>query len=77
MDIKNVAVVGAGIMGSGVGHNLAKYGYNVILLDRSNYALENAKNNISIKIAVCRIQTSTTIEARMSRRKISIRATTQ
>ncbi len=42
MEIKNVTVVGAGLMGRQIAMNAAIYGYPVILTDNSAAALENA-----------------------------------
>jgi 3-hydroxybutyryl-CoA dehydrogenase len=47
MSIKNVGVVGAGVMGGGVAQNLAQSGYHVILLDLSYEILEHASAEIS------------------------------
>lgn len=46
MDIKSIGVIGAGVMGGGVAHNLAQKGFQVILLDISEHILENAEKNI-------------------------------
>lgn len=46
MEIKQLAVVGAGVMGQGVAYQFAKYGYRVTLVDISESALENAQTNI-------------------------------
>jgi len=46
MDIKNVCVIGAGIMGSGIAQLAAINGYNVNLVDISEEILEKAKNFI-------------------------------
>lgn len=46
MTIKNIAVIGAGVMGQGVAYQFAKYDYTVILVDISEEILENARKNI-------------------------------
>lgn len=46
MDIKTIAVIGAGIMGSDVALDLASYGYHVILKDLDNETLEKAEAKI-------------------------------
>lgn len=47
MDIQNITVIGAGIMGSGVAQVSALAGYNVTLQDISGDALERAKETIA------------------------------
>lgn len=44
--IKNIAVIGAGIMGQGVAYQFAKYDYNITLTDISADALAKAKKEI-------------------------------
>lgn len=46
MQINSVGVVGAGVMGVGVAHNLALAGYHTLLVDISDEILERAKNDI-------------------------------
>jgi len=46
MIIKNIAIIGAGVMGQGVSYQFAKYEYNITLIDIADYALENAKKSI-------------------------------
>ncbi len=46
MEIKNISVIGAGIMGSGIAQVSAVAGYDVILQDISLEALHRAKKNI-------------------------------
>ena len=46
MDIKEVCVIGAGVMGSGIVQLLATYGYNVTLVDENEEILNKAKNAI-------------------------------
>src|SRR5882762_5632928 len=43
----NVAVIGAGVMGSDVALHFACHGYHVLLKDRCNTALERAKARMS------------------------------
>ena len=45
-DIKDIGVVGAGVMGSGIAQVFAKTGYNVILVDISQEILDNALTQI-------------------------------
>ncbi|MGG3526859.1 3-hydroxybutyryl-CoA dehydrogenase [Bacillus pseudomycoides] len=45
--MSNIGVIGAGIMGSGVAHALAKAGYKVILIDISEDILNLSKERIS------------------------------
>ena len=46
MEIKNIFVVGAGLMGSGIAQTAITCGYNVILNDKRQDALERAKGGI-------------------------------
>ncbi|MHA1488030.1 MAG: 3-hydroxyacyl-CoA dehydrogenase family protein, partial [Promethearchaeota archaeon] len=46
MDIKNVCVIGAGAMGSGIAQLAATHGYNVNLTDISEEILKKAKASI-------------------------------
>ncbi len=46
MEIKNVAIIGSGIMGSGVAQVSAVAGYDVVLQDINDEALERAKSGI-------------------------------
>ena len=46
MDIKKVGVIGAGVMGIGVGQSLAQAGYQVVLIDLDDATLEHAKSEI-------------------------------
>ena len=45
--MKNVGVIGAGTMGTGIAHIFAQSGYSVRLIDLSDVALEKALANIS------------------------------
>lgn len=47
MEIKNVAVIGAGTMGNGIAHVFAQYGYKVTLIDVSEKQLESALATIA------------------------------
>lgn len=42
MEIKNVCIIGSGIMGSGIAQLIATHGYNVNLVDINNVILNNA-----------------------------------
>ena len=46
MEIKNICVIGAGIMGSGIAQLAAYYGYKVNLVDINDNILNKAKNSI-------------------------------
>ncbi|HSG38110.1 MAG TPA: 3-hydroxyacyl-CoA dehydrogenase NAD-binding domain-containing protein, partial [Thermoanaerobaculia bacterium] len=46
MEIKKVGVIGAGVMGVGVGQNLAQTGHEAVLVDISDSILEQAKGEI-------------------------------
>ena len=43
MDIKNVCVIGAGAMGSGIAQLAATHGYNVYLVDITEEILKKAQ----------------------------------
>lgn len=45
--MKNVAVIGAGTMGSGIAHTFAQYGYQVRLIDISDSLLQKGISTIS------------------------------
>ena len=46
MDIKNVCVIGAGVMGSGIAQLAATHGYHVNLVDLNGELLKKAKDSI-------------------------------
>jgi 3-hydroxybutyryl-CoA dehydrogenase len=46
MEIKTVGVVGAGVMGVGLGQNLAQTGHQAVLVDISNEVLDHAREEI-------------------------------
>lgn len=46
MEIKNVAVIGAGTMGNGIAHVFAQHGFSVMLIDVSEQQLEKALSTI-------------------------------
>jgi 3-hydroxybutyryl-CoA dehydrogenase len=46
MDIKKIAVIGAGTMGNGIAHVCVQYGFQVTLVDISMSALEKAESQI-------------------------------
>src|SRR5690606_41235585 len=52
--IRNVGVVGAGTMGTGIAHVFAQYGYDVVLVDvgedRLQRALETIKSNLARQV---------------------------
>ena len=43
MQIKEIGVIGAGQMGSGIAHVAATSGYNVVMIDMNEDALAQAK----------------------------------
>ena len=55
MSIQTVGVIGAGVMGVGVAHNLAQTGYNVILVDIADDILAHAKEEITKNIRLQRM----------------------
>lgn len=55
MQINHVGVIGAGVMGVGVAHNLAETGHHVTLIDISNEILEKAKTEIFNNIRMGRL----------------------
>lgn len=78
MDVKNIFIVGSGLMGSGIAQVSAQAGYNVILYDIKQEALDRAMGNIKwsvgkfhdkgkitepVDIVVSRITTATTYDA--------------
>lgn len=46
MEIKNIAVIGAGVMGQGVAYQFAKYAYRITLIDISEEILTGARKSI-------------------------------
>jgi 3-hydroxybutyryl-CoA dehydrogenase len=50
MDIKNVCVIGAGAMGSGIAQICATHGYNVNLVDINDEILQKAKGAMKITL---------------------------
>jgi 3-hydroxybutyryl-CoA dehydrogenase len=46
MELRVVGVVGAGVMGIGLGHDLAQHGMQVVLVDITEAALERARGEI-------------------------------
>lgn len=46
MNLRNVGVVGAGVMGAGLAHELAQTGHSVLLTDISEQALDKARGTI-------------------------------
>lgn len=55
MKNKTIGVVGAGVMGIGVGHSLAQAGHRVLLLDISHAILQHAKDEITNNIRLQRM----------------------
>ncbi|MFX1343637.1 MAG: 3-hydroxyacyl-CoA dehydrogenase family protein, partial [Promethearchaeota archaeon] len=50
MEIKNVSIIGAGIMGSGIAQLIASHGYNVNLVDLNHEILKNVKKSIEVNL---------------------------
>ena len=47
LNMKNVAVIGAGTMGNGIAHTFAQFGYTVALIDISQDSLDKAMKTIT------------------------------
>jgi len=50
MDVKTVAVIGAGTMGNGIAHTFAQFGFNVLLVDLQQPLLEKALRTIGANL---------------------------
>jgi 3-hydroxybutyryl-CoA dehydrogenase len=50
MGAKNITVIGAGTMGSGIAHVFALYGYSVSLFDADPAVLEKARKTIQLNL---------------------------
>ncbi|HZY09610.1 MAG TPA: 3-hydroxybutyryl-CoA dehydrogenase [Bacteroidota bacterium] len=50
MEIRNIAVIGAGIMGGGIAHVFAQYGFDVVLNDIKPEFVDRAINTISTNL---------------------------
>jgi 3-hydroxybutyryl-CoA dehydrogenase len=50
MDVKTVAVVGAGTMGNGIAHTFAQFGFSVLLIDLQQPLLEKALRTIGANL---------------------------
>lgn len=59
MTVQVVGVVGAGVMGIGVAHNLAQAGYRVILVDLSHDILAHASQEITNNLRLQRMWSKT------------------
>ncbi len=59
MTVQVVGVVGAGVMGIGVAHNLAQSGYHVTLVDLSNDILTHASREITNNLRLQRMWSKT------------------
>ena len=55
MTFEVVGVVGAGVIGSGVGQALAETGHEVVLVDRSESALARARSTIRNEVRLKRL----------------------
>ncbi len=56
-----VAVIGAGVMGTGLAHNLTQYGINTVLIDKSNEQLDKSHQKILTNLRLYKLH-----EAHMS-----------
>lgn len=52
LNIKNISIIGAGMMGHGIAQHFATKDYNIILLDVNAEALKNALNNIQSNLEI-------------------------
>ncbi|MEW5867267.1 MAG: 3-hydroxyacyl-CoA dehydrogenase NAD-binding domain-containing protein [Bacillota bacterium] len=50
MEIRKVGIVGAGTMGSGIAESVAEKGYEVVLVDRTDELIEDARNRIELSL---------------------------
>ena len=50
MDVKTVAVIGAGTMGNGIAHTFAQFGFNVVLVDLQQPLLGKALRTIAANL---------------------------
>ncbi|MGE5585900.1 MAG: 3-hydroxyacyl-CoA dehydrogenase family protein [Bacillota bacterium] len=50
MEIRRIGVVGAGTMGCGIAESVAEKGYDVILVDRTEELVEEARNRIEMSL---------------------------
>jgi 3-hydroxybutyryl-CoA dehydrogenase len=50
MDVKTIAVIGAGTMGNGIAHTFAQFGFNVVLVDLQQPLLEKALRTIAANL---------------------------
>jgi 3-hydroxybutyryl-CoA dehydrogenase len=50
MEVKTVAVVGAGTMGNGIAHTFAQYGFDVLLIDLQQPLLDKALRTIAANL---------------------------
>lgn len=51
-DVKKIGVVGAGVMGTGVAHRFAQYGYQIVLVDIDEEILKKSKSSIERNILI-------------------------
>jgi len=50
VEIRKVGIVGAGTMGSGIAESVAEKGYEVVLVDRTDELIEDARNRIELSL---------------------------
>jgi 3-hydroxybutyryl-CoA dehydrogenase len=92
-DIKNISVIGAGMMGHGIAQIFASRGYDVTLLDVRqdllSKALENIRSNLTLMVqrgigereeiepAILRVKTTLDLEEATSRSQFAIEAVSE
>ncbi len=75
MEIKNVMVLGAGTMGNGIAHTFAQFGYNVVLCDAFENALQKGMKTIEGNLGR-QLKKGTITEEVMNNTLAKIKATT-
>ena len=49
-EINNVAIIGAGVMGRGIGQTISSNGMEVLIVEKNEQELDNAKRKLSESI---------------------------
>lgn len=62
MRLETIGVIGAGVMGVSVAHNLAQSGFEVILIDISNSILDSARDRLKQSLRFQRLMKKETLE---------------
>lgn len=52
MGIKVIGIIGAGVMGTGVAQRFAQYGYDVVLIDKTDEILDKARSSINRNLMI-------------------------